>query len=77
MTLFDRLSGPSTGLQPLLLDVQYRMHPALSRWPSAHFYAARVRDGVAAADKPTPAGFPWPRRGVPLAFLQARPCGGG
>lgn len=28
-----------------LLDVQYRMHPEISRFPSAEFYESRLRDG--------------------------------
>jgi superfamily I DNA and/or RNA helicase len=50
VTLFERLS--SAGLQPLLLDTQYRMHPAISAFPSLLFYGSKLRDGVAAADKP-------------------------
>jgi hypothetical protein len=42
------------GLMPLLLDTQYRMHPAISAFPSAFFYGGQLKDGVKAADKPVP-----------------------
>jgi hypothetical protein len=45
-----------TGLDPLLLDTQYRMHPLISQFPSACFYDARLKDGVNANDKPPPKG---------------------
>lgn len=28
-----------------LLDIQYRMHPAISQFPSAYFYLGRIKDG--------------------------------
>eukprot|EP00898_Chlorokybus_atmophyticus_P002092 jgi/Chlat1/2884/Chrsp2S00355 len=42
-SLFQRLQ--SNGLEPQLLDTQYRMHPAISAWPRAQFYDGRVVDG--------------------------------
>lgn len=38
----------------MLLDTQYRMHPAISAFPSFWFYKARLRNGVTAAEKPIP-----------------------
>jgi regulator of nonsense transcripts 1 len=70
VTLFDRLSG--TGLRPLLLDTQYRMHPGVAAFPSAHVYGGRLKDGVRAVDKPVPAGLAWPDPARPVVFLQAR-----
>ena len=37
--LFNRLV--SLGVEPLLLDTQYRMHPAISQFPSDLFYGTR------------------------------------
>jgi hypothetical protein len=37
VTLFERLQR-TLGLQPLLLDRQYRMNPAISGFPSHQFY---------------------------------------
>lgn len=58
VTLFDRVSG--NGVTTMLLDTQYRMHPSISLFPSQHFYGGRLKDGVEAAAKPPPLGFPWP-----------------
>jgi hypothetical protein len=71
VSLFDRLAR--CGVQPLLLDTQYRMHPALAHFPSATFYEGALRSGVRATHRPPPRGFPWPSPTVPLAFL---PCDG-
>lgn len=66
-SLFDRLTN--LGVKPHLLDVQFRMHPAVSRFPSDAFYAGRVRSGTPARDRAAPAGFNWPLPGVPVAFV--------
>jgi regulator of nonsense transcripts 1 len=50
VTLMQRL-GARPGLQPSLLAVQYRMHPAIAVWPNQHFYLGRLMDGVSAADR--------------------------
>ncbi|PNG93948.1 Regulator of nonsense transcripts 1, partial [Tetrabaena socialis] len=52
VTLFERVVA--SGISPMLLDTQYRMHPAISAFPSAFFYGGRLKDGVVAADKPAP-----------------------
>lgn len=44
-SLFARLAH--AGLPALLLDQQHRMHPAISAFPSARFYAGRLRDAPA------------------------------
>lgn len=70
VTLFERLNRQG-GLLPLLLDTQYRMHPALSAFPSQQFYGSRLKDGVGAQDKPTPRALHWPEETAPMVFLQA------
>jgi uncharacterized membrane protein YgcG len=66
-SLFDRMTN--MGVKPHLLDVQFRMHPAVSRFPSDAFYGGRVRSGTPKSDRPAPAGFDWPLKGVPVAFV--------
>jgi regulator of nonsense transcripts 1 len=68
-SLPERL-GRVPGLEALLLDTQYRMHPGLSFFPSGRFYGGRLKDGVSAADRKQPRGLTWPApSGAPLAFL--------
>lgn len=59
VTLFQRVSSVN-GVQSMLLDTQYRMHPSIALFPSQHFYGGRLKDGVTADDKPPPLGFPFP-----------------
>ena len=67
LSLFDRLVR--AGVKPYLLDTQFRMHPALSYFPSTSFYNGLVKSGTPAAMRPAPKGFPWPIPSVPIAFL--------
>ena len=57
-SLFERLI--LLGVQPVRLQVQYRMHPCLSEFPSNVFYEGALQNGVAAADRlMTHVKFPW------------------
>ncbi|KAJ8700747.1 hypothetical protein PTI98_003744 [Pleurotus ostreatus] len=45
ISLFERLT--KEGVVPsIMLDTQYRMHPGISRFPSAEFYNLLLRDGT-------------------------------
>ena len=66
-SLFERLVA--MGIEPMLLDTQYRMHPAISDFPNHTFYEGRLVDGITAADRPNPAGLLWNDWEVPMAFL--------
>eukprot|EP00667_Euglena_gracilis_P001410 EG_transcript_1409 len=68
ISLFDRLIG--NGLEPHVLDTQYRMHPTISCFPSWRFYKSILLDGISAHDRPLPPGvFPTPDSRV--CFLEA------
>lgn len=66
-SLFERLL--SCGRQRSMLRVQYRMHPAIACFPSRHFYEGALDDGVTAAQRAPPPGFPWPRPDFPVALV--------
>lgn len=66
-SLFERLVA--IGIEPLLLDTQYRMHPTIAEFPGARFYDGRLTDGITAAERPAPAGLLWPDWAHPLAFV--------
>ena len=65
--LFTRLLGE--GVPALLLDTQYRMHPAIAQLPSDLFYGGRLASGVTPEQRPAAGGFPWPRQCWPVALL--------
>ena len=74
-SLFERLV--LLGVRPVRLQVQYRMHPALSEFPSNTFYEGTLQNGLTVADR-APRGalpaFPWPQPSHPLIFYN---CPGG
>merc|ERR1719471_1997708 len=77
LTLFDRFmqiaeQNPSARLKSSLLQVQYRMHPLISRWPNQQFYQGRLRDGVSKENRIPPRCMNWPEAG-PVIFC---PCYG-
>ncbi|KAH8977191.1 P-loop containing nucleoside triphosphate hydrolase protein [Lactarius hatsudake] len=43
--LFERLTEEGA-IQSIMLDMQYRMHPEISRFPSSEFYARSLKDGT-------------------------------
>jgi regulator of nonsense transcripts 1 len=73
-SMFERLV--LVGNRPIRLQVQYRMHPALSEFPSNMFYEGSLQNGVTEADRqllnmPGFAGkedFPWPIQNKPMFF---------
>eukprot|EP00768_Dysnectes_brevis_P005704 gnl/Dysnectes_brevis/4232_a5601_342.p1 GENE.gnl/Dysnectes_brevis/4232_a5601_342~~gnl/Dysnectes_brevis/4232_a5601_342.p1 ORF type:complete len:881 (+),score=408.29 gnl/Dysnectes_brevis/4232_a5601_342:57-2699(+) len=71
-SLFQRLV--KLGLPPVRLEVQYRMHPALSRFPSDAFYSGQLQNGVSAAERRLAVPFPWAGDvDRPIMFIH---CGG-
>eukprot|EP00020_Sapocribrum_chincoteaguense_P005442 CAMPEP_0170755404 /NCGR_PEP_ID=MMETSP0437-20130122/13502_1 /TAXON_ID=0 /ORGANISM="Sexangularia sp." /LENGTH=1019 /DNA_ID=CAMNT_0011094575 /DNA_START=78 /DNA_END=3137 /DNA_ORIENTATION=- len=66
-SLFERLIV--LGIRPIRLRVQYRMHPALSEFPSNTFYEGSLQNGVTATDRLAPGvSFPFPVAERPLMF---------
>lgn len=69
-SLFERIMQNSK--DPVRLDVQYRMHPALSAFPSKAFYEGTLKNGLRAEDRPNTINFPWPSRDAPMMFWSQR-----
>lgn len=58
-SLFERLV--CLGIRPIRLQVQYRMHPCLSNFPSMTFYEGSLQNGISKQDRILPGfEFPWP-----------------
>jgi regulator of nonsense transcripts 1 len=66
-SLFERLV--QIGMRPIRLEVQYRMHPSLSDFPSNMFYDGMLQNGVSSLDRMLPqVTVPWPDRKRPRFF---------
>lgn len=68
-SLFERLV--ILGNRPIRLQVQYRMHPCLSEFPSNMFYEGTLQNGVTAPERLRKnVDFPWPVADMPMFFHQ-------
>jgi hypothetical protein len=69
-SLFERLVF--LGVRPIRLEVQYRMHPCLSEFPSQTFYDGSLQNGVTLNERVyLGLDFPWPRQDLPLFFYNS------
>lgn len=67
-SLFERLIA--LGIRPIRLQVQYRMHPCLSEFPSNMFYDGSLQNGVTDVERSRrEVDFPWPDPSNPMLFL--------
>jgi regulator of nonsense transcripts 1 len=66
-SLFERLV--ILGCSPIRLNVQYRMHPCLSDFPSNMFYEGSLQNGITIHDRlRRDVDFPWPMMDNPMMF---------
>ena len=66
-SMFERLINLS--FRPMRLQVQYRMHPCLSAFPSNMFYEGSLQNGVTMQERIKPnVDFPWPVPSTPMMF---------
>lgn len=66
-SLFERLM--LLGIKPIRLQVQYRMHPCLSEFPSDTFYEGSLQNGIPESSRIYPGvNFPWPVPEKPMMF---------
>lgn len=60
------------GVPVSLLAEQYRMHPAISAWPSEYFYSGQLKDAPAVLNTARTAPFHQTPCFPPLAFFDCR-----
>ncbi|KKA29397.1 hypothetical protein TD95_003859 [Thielaviopsis punctulata] len=66
-SLFERLVH--LGLNPIRLNIQYRMHPCLSDFPSNMFYDGDLQNGIGYESRiRNDIDFPWPVKESPMMF---------
>lgn len=66
-SLFERLI--LLGHVPIRLEVQYRMNPYLSEFPSNMFYEGTLQNGITVEQRTIPnSSFPWPISDIPMMF---------
>ncbi|KAF5702705.1 regulator-nonsense transcripts 1 [Fusarium globosum] len=66
-SLFERLVNLK--LSPIRLNIQYRMHPCLSEFPSNMFYDGSLQNGVTHENRlRKDVDFPWPVGEMPMMF---------
>ena len=66
-SLFERLAVQ--GVEPHLLNIQYRMHPCIAFYPSLAYYSGQIRSGVSGSRRQPPQGISWPLAEAPISFL--------
>lgn len=67
-SLFERLI--QRGYPFKLLDIQYRMHPSISEWPSFAFYDGLLKNGDNVMDKPY--SKPWHDKIPPFSLFDVK-----
>jgi len=69
-SLFERLV--CLGIRPIRLQVQYRMHPCLSNFPSLTFYEGSLQNGISKQDRIIENfNFNWPAQEKPMFFYHS------
>lgn len=69
-SLFERLV--CLGIRPIRLQVQYRMHPVLSNFPSLTFYEGSLQNGISKAERILKGfNFQWPAADKPMFFYHS------
>jgi hypothetical protein len=69
-SLFNRLC--QQGIEPMMLDTQYRMHPSICEFPSEAFYHGQLLSGVSRVDRTPTTYWKWPSPTTPVCFIDAQ-----
>lgn len=70
ISLFERLV--KINVKPVMLQIQYRMHPELSAFSSNAFYDGGLQNGISANDRAIKTSFSWPNPSKPILFWHVR-----
>ena len=73
----NKSSGGTSPVSFSLLKTQYRMHPAISRFPNTRYYAGQLLDAHASALRSDAHRAPWHSWLPPLAFVDVGGSGVG
>lgn len=65
-TMMDRII--SLDFTPVMLDMQYRMHPVLAEFSSHQYYLDSLKNGVREDQRPVLQSLPYPNKTKPLFF---------
>ncbi|PRP80757.1 hypothetical protein PROFUN_11497 [Planoprotostelium fungivorum] len=68
LSLYQRMIDRGVATQ--MLQIQYRMHPMIAKFPNEQFYSGKIQNGIGGDGKTLPRGFTWPNTNVPIAFVQ-------
>jgi superfamily I DNA and/or RNA helicase len=69
-TLFDHLHI-TMKLPAKLLNMQYRMHPAIAEWPNQSFYGGQLVNGAGVSTTAVNCGLGWPRHPSRLTWTNS------
>lgn len=67
-SFFQRLLE-NLNINSIMLDTQYRMHPALIDFPSKIFYNNILKTGIQPEQRPTPKEINFINKQIPLMFV--------
>lgn len=70
VSLFERLI--KSGVSSHLLNIQYRMHPSISRFPNLNYYDDSLKDGITSEVRPIISGFNWPNKEKPICCIDIK-----
>ena len=70
ISLFEKLI--KLGLETQFLDVQYKLHPSILKFPQEFIYRREIKSEVDEESRPLVYGFPWPNEEMRMAFINVK-----
>jgi len=66
VSMFERFI--KMGNKPVMLNLQYRMHPSICSFPSRQFYENKLKNGIGRDQRILRFDFNWPNKSHPVMF---------